>query len=147
MNTGIRLFNRKNPAIAGRIPVNFIEPVKMTNLPGGGVGDHILMRPGGQKRILIPDIEPDAVRLPLRMIGFRPAIPGDAFNIEGDPVIIARAVLVIRRKIAIDAPADFPLFADDQDPLPDRQATVRMHADITGKIADIFRCHRRAGQQ
>src|SRR5690606_29449225 len=83
-DTGLGLVDAERPAVAGDVPVQFVEVRKESDLPCGAVADHIFMGTGVEADLGAADPNPDAVADVLGDPVFRLTVAGDGSHLETD---------------------------------------------------------------
>ena len=138
VNGGGGALDLEVPAVAGHIPVEFVELIEEPELAGRAVGDLIGVAAGPKKHVLVADIEPDAVAAAFGEMGLGTAVAGDPLNVEGDDGPDTPLGPVLGRKVPEDAALDLIAGADDRDGLLHGHGRVLMDADVAVETQYAF---------
>ena len=137
-DSGARIVDRKIPAVAGDVPVQLVEPVEKAELTHRAVVEYVFVVAGFKHRVRRSEVDAHAVDLILGVECLVAAVARDAGGREIDVHVVAEAVLVQRRKVAIDAVADLVAFGVDADRFVDLHAGVGVDGDVTVEREDAF---------
>ena len=138
MDRGRRLQDGKIPTVAGNVPVELVVAGEKSKLAVGGVGDGVGVITRQHDAVFIADINPLAVASVFDMEWLRLAIAQDLINLEPNLIVIAGAVFVGSRKVAVDSMLDLFTPCPDFDRLAHLHGSILVNGDVTAVGEDLL---------
>ncbi len=130
MHARTRVVDGKVPVVAGDIPVELVVVGEESELAIRSVGDRVSVFTTTQEDMLVTHVDAHAVAAGFCVVGFELPVASYRQDLEADTILIAEAVLVERREVAVNAAFDLIAFGAYADRLHHGHGRVRMHLDV-----------------
>ena len=137
-NARFGALDREGPAIAGRVPVEFIEIGEIADLARCAIADRVVVRAARHEPVGGADAHAGTVRQRQQLIGLRFAVEQHALDGEADLHRHAASVFVAGREVAVDAVVDLVALDIEADGLGDAEVAVPLDRDVAHEGKDAI---------
>ena len=144
---GTRFINRERPAIARHVPVELVVILKETQHPIRAVSIDVRVDTLFKKVVFVAEINSYVASTADGLEVFWHVVAAHGERLYRDLVIVTQPVLVLHRKVTIDAATNLFTFGAHLNGLSYLDHAVRKHMDVAVETQDPFVCQRRGSDE